>query len=382
MVKSIVILGSTGSIGTQCLDVISQWPERFRVLGLSTNSNLERLREQAEKHTPEHVAVMDPAAARSAPSLCAKGVKVHQGMAGLLSLATLPAADTIVVATVGAVGLRPTLAAIQQGKNIALANKEVLVMAGELMMREVQRQGVNLLPIDSEHSAIMQCLVGGQKNEIRRIIITASGGPFRRKNLEAIGATTVAEALNHPTWNMGPKITIDSATLMNKGLEVIECYHLFGVPLEQIEVVVHPQSIIHSMVEFVDGSIIAQLASTDMRVPIQYALSFPERLAGQSEFLDLAKIAQLSFEAPDLERFPCLGLAYEAVRRGGTAPAVLSMANEVAVEAFLKEKIGFMDIPAEIERALDKHTPIQDPDLDTLLEVETETRRQLQQRLL
>jgi len=368
VVKKIVILGSTGSIGTQCLDVVSQWPERFQVLGLSTNRNVDRLLQQVR-------------VGRAQP-LRAKGVKVHEGLPGLLSLATLPAADTVVIATVGAIGLRPTLAAIQQGKNVALANKEVLVMAGELMMREVQRHHSNLLPIDSEHSSIMQCLVGGQKNEIRRIMITASGGPFREKSREEMERITVAQALDHPTWNMGPKITIDSATLMNKGLEVIEAYHLFGVPLKQIEVVVHPQSIVHSMVEFVDGSIIAQLASTDMRVPIQFTLSYPERLAGPTEFLDFAQIAELSFEAPDLERFPCLGLAYESIRRGGTAPAVLSVANEVAVEAFLKEKIHFMDIPSEIEKTLDGHTTVQDPDIDAILAVEAETRQTLRKRLL
>jgi len=380
--KKIVILGSTGSIGTQCLDVLSQWPERFRAVGLSTNRRIDLLTEQAEKYHPEHVALMDPEAVRKAKPMKAGGIKVHEGPEGLKFLATLPSADTVVVATVGAVGLPPTLAAIQQGKNIALANKEVLVMAGELMMREVQRHKANLLPIDSEHSAIMQCLVGGQKSEIRRIIITASGGPFRCKSLEEMERTTVAEALNHPTWNMGPKITIDSATLANKGLEVIECYHLFGVPLEQIEVVVHPQSIVHSMVEFVDGSIIAQMASTDMRLPIQYALSYPERLPSPTEFLDFVQIGKMTFEQPDRKRFPCLELAYEAIRRGGTAPAVLSVANEVAVEAFLKEKIRFMDIPQEIEVALNEHEPIPEPNLEAILGVEAETREKLRERLL
>jgi len=288
----------------------------------------------------------------------------------------------VVVATVGAIGLRPTLAAIRQGKNVALANKEVLVMAGELVMREVERCDARLLPIDSEHSAIMQCLVGGQKSEIRRIIVTASGGPFRNFSMSDMERITVAQALNHPTWNMGPKITIDSATLMNKGLEVIECYHLFGVPLEQIEVVVHPQSIIHSMVEFVDGSVIAQMASTDMRVPIQYALSYPERLSTHTGYLNLTQLGRLTFEEPALERFPCLGLAYESLRRGGTAPAVVSVANEVAVEAFLKEKIRFVNIPAQIEKALLAHEVLLDPDIETILAVEAQTRERLRRELL
>lgn len=380
--KKVVILGSTGSIGTQCLDVIAQWPDRFRVLGLATHRNASLLMEQANRFSPEHVALMDPGAAQAAEPLRERGVQVHRGLEGLMALATLPQADTVVVATVGAIGLRPTLAAIAQGKAIALANKEVLVMAGELVMREAQRRGTPLLPIDSEHSAIMQCLAGGQKNEIRRIIVTASGGPFRKKSPDEMREITVKQALAHPTWSMGPKITIDSATLMNKGLEVIECYHLFGVPLEQIEVVVHPQSIVHSMVEFVDGSVIAQLASTDMRVPIQYALSYPERLSTHTEYLDLARIGQLTFEPPDPGRFPCLGLAYEALRLGGTAPAVLSVANELAVEAFLSERIGFMDIPRCIERALRERSPVQDPDIDAILECEAETRARLRERLL
>jgi 1-deoxy-D-xylulose-5-phosphate reductoisomerase len=380
--KKVVILGSTGSIGTQCLDVIAQWPDRFRVLGLATHRNASLLIEQAARFSPEHVALMDPGAAQAAEPLRQRGIQVHRGLEGLMALATLPQADTVVVATVGAIGLRPTLAAIAQGKAIALANKEVLVMAGELVMREAQRRGAPLLPIDSEHSAIMQCLVGGQKNEIRRIIVTASGGPFRKKSADAMREITVKQALAHPTWSMGPKITIDSATLMNKGLEVIECYHLFGVPLEQIEVVVHPQSIVHSMVEFVDGSVIAQLASTDMRVPIQYALSYPERLSTHTGYLDLTRIGQLTFEPPDPGRFPCLGLAYEALRLGGTAPAVLSVANELAVEAFLAERIGFMDIPRCIERALQERSPVQDPDIDAILECEAETRARLKGRLL
>lgn len=381
MTKRIVILGSTGSIGTQCLDVVAQRPDLFEVLGISAGRNDSLLLKQSRQFHPRHLALMDSQALSRAHSACPPGVQLHAGLEGLEFLATLPEADTVVVATVGAIGLRPTLAAVHQGKNIALANKEVLVMAGDLMMREVKRYGATLLPIDSEHSAIMQCLVGGKKGEIRRIIITASGGPFRCRTFENMHSISVADALNHPTWNMGPKITIDSATLMNKGLEVIECYHLFGVSLEQIEVVVHPQSIIHSMVEFVDGSIIAQLASTDMRLPIQYALSYPDRLAGPATFLDFAQISQLSFEPPDFKRFPCLELAYEACRRGGTAPAVLSVANEIAVEAFLNQRIRFMDIPNRIEEALNRHQPVQEPDLDAILHVEAETRKCLREHL-
>ena len=378
--NKIVILGSTGSIGTQCLNVVSQWPNRFKVLGLSANQNAELLIDQVTQYKPQQVVLMAPEAFQKTLGSVPEGTLVHQGLEGLELLATLPEADTVVVATVGAIGLRPTLSAIQQGKKVALANKEVLVMAGELMMREVEKHGATLLPIDSEHSAIMQCLVGGKKKEVRRIIVTASGGPFRKASPETMEQITVAQALNHPTWTMGPKITIDSATLMNKGLEVIECFHLFQVPLEQIEVVVHPQSIIHSMVEFVDGSIIAQLASTDMRVPIQYALSYPERLSTHTEYLDLAQISKLTFEEPAHDHFPCLSLAYESLRIGGTAPAVLSVANEVAVEAFLNEKIGFIDIPRTIEKTLADHKPIPEPDIDTILAVEAETRKKLREK--
>jgi 1-deoxy-D-xylulose-5-phosphate reductoisomerase len=249
-------------------------------------------------------------------------------------------------------------------------------------MQEVLRHDAILLPIDSEHSAILQCLAGGRKQEVRRVLITASGGPFRTRSVDEMQSITVGQALDHPTWNMGPKITIDSATMMNKGLEVIEAHHLFGLPLEQIEVVVHPQSIVHSMVEFVDGSIIAQLSSTDMRVPIQYALSYPERYATHTKYLNLSEISRLTFEEPDRGKFPCLELAYESIRLGGTAPAVLSVANEVAVEAFLQEKIGFMDIPKCIESALNKHRVLTGADLDSILAVEEETRKRLETELL
>lgn len=380
--RTISILGSTGSIGTQTLDVVRRHAERFRVVGLSARNNVAQLAAQVFEFRPRMVAVGDARAAEELAALCAGcRAEIVVGPAGYEQVATLAEACTVVVAMVGSGGLRPCFAAIRAGKDVALANKEALVMAGDAMMKAAAEHGVSILPIDSEHSAIWQCLRGGNGREVRRIVLTASGGPFRGWSRARMARVTVQEALNHPTWAMGGKITIDSATLMNKGLEVIEAHHLFGLPPERIEVVIHPQSIIHSLVEFVDGSVIAQLGLPDMRVPIQYALSYPERLPRDEPPLDLVRLGSLTFEAPDLERFPCLRLACEALARGGTAPAALSVANEVAVQAFLQGGLGFGEIAGVIAGAVASHRYIAAPTLEQVLETESETRRLAEERV-
>lgn len=366
--KRIAILGSTGSIGVNCLQVIQRYPERFRVVALAAGRNVALLAEQVIQFKPEIVSVMDKDGEIQLKELL-KGydVEILCGEQGHVRIATMPAVDMLVSAVVGVVGLRPAIEAVKCGKDIALANKETLVAAGRIIMDMAKKHGSVILPIDSEHSAIFQCLHARDRAEIRKIILTASGGPFRhRKDLESI---VPFDALQHPTWNMGAKITIDSATLMNKGLEVIEAHYLFGIPTEDIQVVVHPQSIIHSMVEFVDGSVMAQLSVPDMKSPIAYALSYPERLEGVIERLNLSSIGILSFEEPDLERFPCLQLAYDALDFGGTMPAVLNAANEVAVHRFLARKIGFIDIPGIIKQVMDRHKVIPDPSLDDIFAV-------------
>jgi len=345
--KGISILGSTGSIGCNSLKVIEHLNE-FRVVALAAGRNMEVFAEQIERLRPELVSCDgDGSAEILLKELHALGIappRVEIGEKGLIEVATHPRADTVISATVGAVGFVPTLRAIEAGKRIALANKETLVMAGELMMKAAEASGAEILPVDSEHNAIHQCLRGERRHEVKRLILTASGGPFRTKSKEQIENSTVEQALDHPNWKMGDKITIDSATLMNKGLEVIEAKWLFGFEADRISVIVHPQSVVHSMVEMVDGSIIAQMGQTDMRHPIQYALTHPDRKVNCGEPLDLGRLSQLTFEEPDLERFPCLRLAYEALRLGGTAPTVLNGANEVAVQAFLDRKIGFGEI--------------------------------------
>jgi 1-deoxy-D-xylulose-5-phosphate reductoisomerase len=355
-VKHLAILGSTGSIGRSALAVADAHPERLRVVALAAGDNAALLAEQVARYRPEAAAL---ATADGVDRLRACGVTlpptVGSGPEGLIAVATHPAVDIVICASSGTAGLEAVLAAIEAGKTIALANKEVLVMAGELVMAAARRRGVAILPVDSEHNAIHQCLHGRSTQEIRRLILTASGGPFREWSADALEHVTPAEALQHPTWQMGRKITIDSATLMNKGLEVIEARWLFDVGPQQIEVVIHPQSIVHSMVELTDGSVIAQLGVTDMRLPIQYACSYPERWAAALPALDIARAGRLDFSPPPLDRFPCLGLAYDALRAGGTLPVVLNAANEVAVELFLDGKLGFMSIPRVLKRTMDGH---------------------------
>jgi len=354
-VKRISLLGSTGSIGEQTLAVVEAFPERLEVVALAAGHNVSKLAEQVRRFRPARVSVADEAGAeelrnRIGPS----NVPIGVGEEGLEAVATQPA-ELVVAGLVGAVGLRPTLAAIRAGRDIALANKEVMVMAGALVLREIRSQGVRLLPVDSEHSAIFQALEGQRPEDVERLVLTASGGPLRTWAAERLARATVAEALAHPNWDMGPKITIDSATLMNKVLEVIEARWLFGVSPERIEVVVHPQSIVHSLVEFVDGSVLAQLGPPDMRIPIALALTYPERLPLEGRRLDLAAVGSLDFEAPDLERFPALQLAHVALGGSELAPAVLNAVNEVTVDAFLRGMIGFTDIASTNEAVLDVH---------------------------
>ncbi|HST53715.1 MAG TPA: 1-deoxy-D-xylulose-5-phosphate reductoisomerase [Pyrinomonadaceae bacterium] len=378
--QGIAILGSTGSIGCNTLKVVESFGgERFRVVALAAGRNVARLAEQAERHGPELVAVEDEDCAEQLRRELARreirAPRIMTGEAGMIEVATHACARTVVSATVGAVGFVPTLRALEAGKRVALANKETLVIAGELMTRAAEASGAELLPVDSEHNALHQCLRGERREEVRRLILTASGGPFRNKSLSAMARATIAEAMRHPTWNMGAKITIDSATLMNKGLEVIEARWLFGFGHEEIDIVVHPESVVHSMIELVDGSIIAQLGVTDMRHAIQYALTFPERHACASlPPLDLTKLATLSFEAPDTERFPCIGLAYRALREGGTLPAALNAANEEAVKAFLAGRIRLTDIPRIIERVMDAHETREVASLDVVLDVDRRSR--------
>jgi len=352
--KGLTLLGSTGSIGTNVLRVVDAFPDRFRVVGLAAGRNVERLAEQVARYQPAVVSVADEKALdqlRGRVDLT--GVRAVVGEAGMVEVATQAEATMVVAAAVGAVGLVPTYRALESGKDVALANKETLVMAGELMLARAEKSSARLLPIDSEHCALHQCLDGRRPDEVRRLLLTASGGPFRGRPGETFGRITRDEALAHPTWRMGPKITIDSATMMNKGLEVIEARWLFGIPAERIEVIIHPQSIIHSMVEFVDGTVLAQVSVTDMRVPIQYALSHPERWGAAIPGMDFSRALRLELEPPDHERFPCLGLAYRALEAGGTAPATLNAANEVAVAAFLDGKIPFTAIADTIQGVLE-----------------------------
>ena len=355
--KRVAILGSTGSIGRSALAVVDSHPDRLRAVALAAGDNASLLAEQVSRYRPEVVAMATPEGADRIRALCGASTPaaVEAGVGGLSAVAPHPAADIVICASSGTAALDAVLAAIDAGKTIALANKEVLVMAGRLVTDAARRRGVAILPVDSEHNAIHQCLHGRTLQEVRRLILTASGGPFRDYAAEALEVVAPEAALRHPTWQMGRKITIDSATLMNKGLEVIEAHWLFGVSADQIDVVIHPQSIVHSMVELVDGSIIAQLGVTDMRLPIQYACSYPERWDGALPSLDLTRIGRLDFHPPPLDRFPCLGLAYRALRAEGTMPVVLNAANEVAVEAFLARQLGFTAVPRVIEQTLDAH---------------------------
>lgn len=354
--KSLAILGSTGSIGENTLDIVSRFPDRFRVVALAAGRRrLERLAEQVRQTGARVVAVTEKAEAERLRTLVDPSVEVCWGTEGLVRVATGSGANMVVSAVVGAAGLVPTYAALVEGRDVAVANKETLVVAGALVMDAAKRSGARILPIDSEHSALYQALEGRRGQEVSRLILTASGGPFRGRSAAQLAGVSIHETLSHPNWSMGPKITVDSATLMNKGLEVIEAHWLFGVPAEAIHVTVHPQSVIHSMVEFIDGSILAQMGVTDMRGPIAYALNYPERVPLPDLRLDLWDLKALTFEPPDRSSFPCLGLAYEALRRGGTAPAVLSGANEIAVEAFLAGRIAFQGIAAIVSEALTAH---------------------------
>ncbi|MGY1487814.1 1-deoxy-D-xylulose-5-phosphate reductoisomerase [Methylobacillus pratensis] len=358
MLQNVTILGATGTIGLNTLDVIARHPGRYRVFALTANSRVDELAELCLQYQPRYAVMLDSAAAEKLQQrLKGTETQVLSGLEALEEVAAHPEVHVVMAAIVGAAGLKPAMAAAYAGKRILLANKETLVMAGKLFMQAVEEGGATLLPIDSEHNAIFQVmpparLAALEDGGVRRILLTASGGPFRKASTAELMAVTPAQALNHPNWVMGPKITIDSATLMNKGLEVIEAHWLFNAPAEKIEVVVHPQSVIHSMVEYVDGSVLAQLGNPDMRTPIAYGLAYPERLEAGVNALDLFKIGRLDFEAPDTARFPCLRLAFDALRHGGTAPAILNAANEVAVDAFLNGNIGFLDIPRLIEAVL------------------------------
>jgi 1-deoxy-D-xylulose-5-phosphate reductoisomerase len=380
LVKHVSVLGSTGSIGSQTLDIASNYPDKFKIVGLASYSEVDSLLAQAKKFKPEAVCVFKEEAAKELEKkLRASGdsTPVFSGMEGLKMIATMPECDTVVVSVVGSVGLVPTIEAAKAGKNLAVANKETLVVAGEIVMREVRKHNVHFMPIDSEHVAIFQCLNGENRAEINKIILTASGGPFRKaESITELEQVTVEQALGHPTWKMGPKITIDSSTLMNKGLEVIEAHWLFNMPYERIDIVVHPQSIIHSMVEFADGGIVAQLGIHDMRIPILYSLSYPERLPNPLPKLNLLEVASLTFEKPKYDVFPCLSLALEAGKTGGTAPAVLNAANEIAVNAFLNKKIKYMDIPKIVEAALNAHPTIHNPSLEQILEADSWARKE------
>jgi 1-deoxy-D-xylulose-5-phosphate reductoisomerase len=377
--KGIAILGSTGSIGCNTLRVIeSLGSERFRVVALGAGHNVQTLADQIAKHLPELVSVETEDAAHDLRAqLFERDIdlpRIIVGEPGLIEVATHTQADSVVSATVGAVGFVPTLRALEAGKRVALANKETLVMAGELMTKAARASGAELLPVDSEHNALHQCLRGEKHSEVRRIILTASGGPFRTKTKAEMQESTVSEALRHPTWNMGAKITIDSATLMNKGLEVVEAHWLFGFAPDQIGIVVHPESVVHSMIELVDGSVIAQMGVTDMRHAIQYALTYPDRHSCELPPLDLTALSTLHFEDPDLDRFPCIALAYRALREGGTLPAAMNAANEEAVQAFIEERIRLTDIPLVIEAVMDSHDTQPATDLAAILSADESAR--------
>ncbi len=372
--KKVLILGSTGSIGVNALSVIRKFPDRFSVAGLTVNSNISTLSEQIEEFNPEFVVINDQSKAKELAKNLNRKIKIISSENGLVEAAKKYDYDILIGAIVGFAGLSPTLEAIKRGKRIALANKETLVVAGEIVTRLVAENSAEIIPVDSEHSAIYQCLVGENLNEVEKLILTASGGPFLNKEKSFFDNATVNEALNHPNWKMGSKITIDSATMMNKGLEVIEAHWLFGLPVDKISVVIHPQSIIHSMVQFVDGSIKAQLGLPDMKLPIQYALTFPERLSNDFERTNLPLINNLTFFEPDFNKFECLKLAYQALNTGGTSPCILNAANEIAVEKFLNGDIKFSEIPKMINKALDKVENHSNPDIETIIECDKLTR--------
>ena len=365
--KKVVLLGSTGSIGTSTIKVVEDLGAQLRLVGLAAGNNVKLLAEQAAKHHPEAICIQNPQKASDLQKILGSGTGVYSGDDGLVQLATLPSADIVLIAIVGTAGLKPALAAIRAGKDIAVASKEILVMAGEIVMSEARKHGVKVLAVDSEHSAIFQCLDNKPCVSVRKLWLTASGGPFRQTPKSEFAHITVARALKHPSWVMGRKITIDSATLFNKGLEMIEARWLFDVEMVRVGVVIHPQSVIHSMVEFVDGSIIAQLSTPDMCLPIQYALTYPDRIASSRVQTDFPKIGSLTFEEPDLDRFPSLNLARHAGTVGGTMPAVLNAANEVAVESFCNEQITFTQITETVTQTMKVHTVVEHPSLNQIL---------------
>ncbi|SFJ23041.1 1-deoxy-D-xylulose-5-phosphate reductoisomerase [Thermoflavimicrobium dichotomicum] len=370
MPEKVVILGSTGSIGRSTLEVVSQHPDEFEVVALAAGSNVEEMIKQAKTFNPKMISMATKEAAEEVRQALNGQVRVLYGEEALIEVATHPDATMVVSALVGSRGLPPTLAAIQADKKIGLANKETLVTAGHIVTQAAEKAGVPILPIDSEHSAIFQCLNGERREDVRRLILTASGGAFRDWSREELVHATPEKALKHPNWSMGAKVTVDSATLMNKGLEVIEAHWLFGFSYDHIDVLIHPQSIVHSMVEFHDGAVMAQLGTPDMKVPIQYALTYPKRLPLLTKPLDLVQISRLDFRKPDLKRYPCLQMAYDAGRVGGTMTAVLNAANEVAVEQFLAGHISFLAIEQVIEQALSKHEPLANPTLEEIEEAD------------
>jgi 1-deoxy-D-xylulose-5-phosphate reductoisomerase len=378
-VKNVVLLGSTGSIGTSTIKVAEDLPDRIRLLGLGAGNNLELLLEQTRKHRPEAISITDPAKASELRDALGTSTEVFSGAEGLTKLATLPSADIVVIAIVGTAGLQPALAAIRAGKDIAVASKEILVMAGEIVMREARKEDVRVLAVDSEHSAIFQCLDGKPSSSVRRLWLTASGGPFRTTPKSEFPNITVERALKHPSWVMGRKITIDSATLFNKGLEMIEARWLFDIEIARVSVVVHPQSVVHSMVEFVDGSMLAQLSTPDMCLPIQYALTYPDRAASERVQTNLSKLGSLTFEEPDVDRFPALQLARRAGELGGTLPAVLNAANEVAVEAFVNGRINFPQISELVRQTMEHHQLVSHPNLDQILAADAWARQHASQ---
>ncbi|MGN0246462.1 MAG: 1-deoxy-D-xylulose-5-phosphate reductoisomerase [Lachnospiraceae bacterium] len=379
--KNIVVLGSTGSIGTQTLEIVDAYPDRLQVVALAAGSNVEKIEPQIRKYHPKKVVMFDEAAAKALKTKVADlDVTVLAGMSGLIEICTMEEADVVLTAVVGMIGITPTIEAIKAGKDIALANKETLVTAGHIIMPLAKQMGVSILPVDSEHSAIFQSLNGEPKNRLKKILLTASGGPFRGMSKAQLADKTVKDALKHPNWSMGPKITIDSATMVNKGLEVMEAGWLFDVNYDQIQVVVHPQSIIHSMVEYVDGAVIAQLGLPDMKLPIQYALFYPDRLPMNTEGIDFFQLGQVSFEKPDLETFQGLKLAYEAFEKGGSMPTVFNAANEKAVSLFLHEKIRFLDIADIIAETMSRHQVIAHPDVEQILMTEQWCYEQIAER--
>jgi 1-deoxy-D-xylulose-5-phosphate reductoisomerase len=372
--KRVVVLGATGSIGESALKVAHDIPERMEIVGLAANRNAQKLAAQANEVRPAAVCLVDETKVGELRAALEYEPRIFSGESGLVEIACLAGAEMVLVAVVGTGGLQPALAAIEAGKDLAVASKEILVMAGEIVMREAGRKGVQVLPVDSEHNAIFQCLdsqrkrpTSNEESDVRRLIVTASGGPFRQTPSSEFESITVEQALKHPTWNMGPKITIDSATLFNKGLEMIEAHWLFGVEMKRVEVVIHPQSIVHSMVEFSDGSVLAQLSHSDMCFPIQYAVTWPERVPNSLPPLDFGKVRQLEFATPRYEEFPALNLARRAGETGGTLPAVLNAANEIAVSAFLERKISFPRIWQTVSAVMDRHTNVAHPDLDAIL---------------